>query len=52
MREAEMLKIAGWISEVLNHLGDEAVIARVRREVESLTDQFPLYESRRAAVTA
>ena len=50
MREPEMLQIAGWISKVLNHLGDEAVIRRVRREVEALTDQFPLYENRRAAV--
>ena len=50
MREPEMLQIAGWISKVLNHLGDEAVISRVRREVEALTDKFPLYENRRAAV--
>jgi glycine hydroxymethyltransferase len=52
MREPEMLKIAGWISEVLNHLGDESVISRVRREVEALTEKFPLYESRRADVVA
>jgi glycine hydroxymethyltransferase len=52
MREPEMLKIAGWISEVLHHSGDEAVSSRVRREVEALTDQFPLYESRRLAAAA
>jgi len=51
MREPEMLKIAGWITEVLNNLGNESVIPRVRREVEALTDQFPLYENRRMAVT-
>jgi glycine hydroxymethyltransferase len=52
MREPEMLKIAGWITEVLNNLGNESVIPRVRREVEALTEKFPLYESRRAAVVA
>ena len=52
MREPEMLKIAGWISEVLNHVGDAAVASHVRREVESLTEQFPLYENRRMAVAS
>jgi glycine hydroxymethyltransferase len=52
MREPEMLKIAGWISEVLNHLGDESVISRVRREVEALTEKFPLYENRRVALAS
>jgi glycine hydroxymethyltransferase len=52
MREPEMLKIAGWISEVLNNLGNESVVTRVRREVEALSDDFPLYESRREAALA
>jgi glycine hydroxymethyltransferase len=52
MREPEMLKIAGWISEVLNHLGNESVVARVRRDVEALCEDFPLYESRREAALA
>ena len=43
MREAEMQKIAGWISEVLTHLGDTAVETRVRGEVAALAAKFPLY---------
>ena len=33
MREPEMEIIAGWIAEVLEHLGDEATEQRVRGEV-------------------
>lgn len=43
MREAEMQKIADWISEVLTHLGDTAVETRVRGEVAALAAKFPLY---------
>jgi glycine hydroxymethyltransferase len=50
MQEPQMQLIAHWISEVLNNLGNEAVISRVRSEVEALTDKFPLYENRRVAV--
>jgi glycine hydroxymethyltransferase len=50
MQEPQMQLIAHWISEVLNNLGNDAVIARVRSEVEALTEKFPLYENRRVAV--
>jgi glycine hydroxymethyltransferase len=46
MREAEMQKIAGWIAEVLNHLGDPAIEQRVRTEVAAFAAQFPLYVRR------
>ncbi|MGA9592448.1 MAG: serine hydroxymethyltransferase [Candidatus Acidiferrales bacterium] len=46
MREPEMEKIAGWIAEVLEHLGDEATEKRVRGEVAALAAQFPLYQRR------
>jgi glycine hydroxymethyltransferase len=46
MREAEMDKIAGWVSDVLTHMGDTAGEARVRKEVEEFTVQFPLYAER------
>jgi glycine hydroxymethyltransferase len=52
MKEPEMRRIGGWISEVLYALDDEAVQRRVRGEVEALTEQFPLYEHRRAAAAA
>jgi glycine hydroxymethyltransferase len=50
MQEPQMALIAHWISEVLNNLGNDAVIARVRDKVEALTEKFPLYENRRVAV--
>jgi glycine hydroxymethyltransferase len=50
MKEPEMRRIGEWIAEVLNHLDDEAAIAGVRREVEALTERFPLYEKRRGAL--
>ncbi len=50
MKEAEMRQIASWIAEVLRNLDDESTIQRVRGQVESLTERFPLYANRRVAV--
>jgi glycine hydroxymethyltransferase len=44
MRETEMRQIGGWIDEILQAPGDEAVAARVREEVGALCRAFPLYE--------
>ena len=41
--ETEFAQIARWIVEVVDHLGDEAVEARVREEVVALCDRFPIY---------
>ncbi len=46
LREPEMEQIAGWISEVLDHLGDASVEQRVRGHVHELTARFPLYANR------
>jgi glycine hydroxymethyltransferase len=46
MREAEMDRIAGWVADVLTHMGDTANEQRVKSEVESFTANFPLYASR------
>jgi glycine hydroxymethyltransferase len=46
MREAEMARIAQWISEVLTHLGDGAREQRIRAEVAEFATQFPLYTRR------
>jgi glycine hydroxymethyltransferase len=48
MKEPEMQRIAGWISEVLHNLDNESIIQRVRNEVAALTEEFPLYETRLA----
>ncbi len=43
MKEPEMEAIGDWIADVLDHIGDESVEKRVRREVEQLCEKFPLY---------
>ncbi len=48
MREPEMVEIAGLIDRVLSNLGSASVEARVRDEVQELTNHFPLYPERRA----
>jgi glycine hydroxymethyltransferase len=52
MCEPEMEKIAGWIAEVLDHLGDAATEQRVRKEVAAFAAQFPLYARRLEAAEA
>jgi len=42
MKEPEMEAIGDWIADVLDHIGDETVQKRVRREVEQLCEKFPL----------
>jgi glycine hydroxymethyltransferase len=46
MGEAEMDRIAGWMGEVLSHIGDAALLERVRGEVAELAARFPLYAQR------
>ena len=46
MREPEMNQIAGWIADVLTHLGDSVIEQRVRSEVATLAAKFPLYARR------
>ena len=43
MREDEMIRIAGWIAEVLADHENRQIIFRVREEVRHLCDSFPLY---------
>ncbi|MGA2272710.1 MAG: serine hydroxymethyltransferase [Bryobacteraceae bacterium] len=53
-RETEMREVGALIGEVLEHIDDEATIARVRQQVEALTARFPLYpwKKRRPAETS
>ena len=43
MKEAEMDAVGDWIADVLEHINDEGVQKRVRKEVETLCEKFPLY---------
>ena len=46
MNEADMDRIAGWVAEVLGHMGDAATPERVKSEVEEFTRAFPMYAKR------
>ncbi len=49
-REAEMRTVASLIAEVLQNVASEEATAAVRRQVEILTEKFPLYEWKRPAL--
>jgi glycine hydroxymethyltransferase len=52
MKENEMRQIAHWISEALDHRTDAAVLAKIRKQVLGMAEQFPLYAARRAKAQA
>ncbi|MGD8727336.1 MAG: serine hydroxymethyltransferase, partial [Gemmatimonadales bacterium] len=41
MREAEMERIAGWIDDVVNSIGDEAALDRIAAVVAECCEDFP-----------
>ncbi len=43
MKEPEMLRVARWIADALDHRADPSALARIRGEVSALAEQFPLY---------
>jgi glycine hydroxymethyltransferase len=42
-KEAEVEQLTNWIADVLDHMGDESVIERVRGEVVKICQRFPVY---------
>ncbi len=42
MKEKEMRQVADWIGEVISHLDDTKVQARVREEIIAFASQFPM----------
>jgi glycine hydroxymethyltransferase len=52
MKEQEMRQIGIWISEVLLHRTDVAVLKRIRQQVLEFAEGFPLYPERRARAQA
>jgi glycine hydroxymethyltransferase len=52
MKEAEMRQISHWIAEALDHRSDSAVLAKIRKQVLGLAEEFPLYAERRARAQA
>jgi len=43
MKENEMKKIAGWISEVLKNPENSEIKTKIRHQVEELCESFPVY---------
>jgi glycine hydroxymethyltransferase len=41
--EAEVRQVAHWICDIVDGLGDESIVDRVRGEVEALCARFPVY---------
>jgi glycine hydroxymethyltransferase len=42
-KEPEVEQLSNWIADVLDHMGDESVVERVRGEVMALCRRFPVY---------
>jgi len=42
-KETEAKLLGGWIADVLDHVNDESVIARVKQDVLKICKQFPVY---------
>jgi glycine hydroxymethyltransferase len=52
MKEAEMKQVGRWISEALHNRTDDAVLGKIRKQVEQMAESFPLYAERRARAMA
>jgi glycine hydroxymethyltransferase len=48
MKEADMKTVGSWIAEALDRRTDTAALKKIRKQVEELAEQFPLYPERRA----
>jgi glycine hydroxymethyltransferase len=42
-KEAEVRQLTNWIADVLDHMGDESAVERVRVEVVKICRRFPVY---------
>jgi glycine hydroxymethyltransferase len=42
-KEAEVQQLAGWIADVLDHMGDPAAIEKARAQVVAICKRFPVY---------
>ncbi|QUG74743.1 aminotransferase class I/II-fold pyridoxal phosphate-dependent enzyme [Erwinia sp. E602] len=42
-KEAEVRELAGWISDILDNINDEAVSERVKKQVLEICARFPVY---------
>ena len=52
MKEKEMLQVGAWIVDALNHSKDAQALARIRKQVLELAEEFPLYPDLRVTAGA
>ena len=43
-RESDCVQVVEWIDQIIENIGNEAVVAHVRDEVNAFMERFPLYE--------
>jgi len=43
MKEGDMLKVGGWIVDVLSSTQNETRLGEIRADVEKFASQFPLF---------
>ena len=43
--KAEASQVASWICDIIDNMGDEALVDKIKGEVKGLCRQFPMYES-------
>jgi len=46
LKEAEMVKVAGWIKRAIDNIDNETELAKIRSEVKALCLELPLYKHR------
>ena len=52
MKETEMRQIGKWIAEALHNRNDGTTLAKIRKQVLGMAEEFPLYAERRAKAQA
>ena len=44
-REVEASRVASWICDIIDNMGNEALVERIKGEAKALCKRFPMYES-------
>ena len=44
-REVEASRVASWICDIIDNMGNETLVERIKGEVQALCRRFPMYES-------
>ena len=44
-KKAEAAQVASWICDIIDNMGNEALVERIKGEVKALCKRFPMYES-------